>query len=57
MVQFEECLKRELATAEGDKAGFIKEFSEKDYNAIVNGWKVMTPMQLLSAMLLPALMS
>lgn len=39
-LQFEECLKRELAVAEKDKAAFIKEFSESDYNAIEAGWKV-----------------
>ena len=40
MLQFEQCLKRELATAEEDKSGFIKEFSEADFDAIVSGWKV-----------------
>ena len=40
MLQFEECLKRELAVAEKDKAAFIKEFSQSDYNAIEAGWKV-----------------
>jgi len=39
-LQFEECLKRELAVAEKDKAAFIQEFSESDYNAIEAGWKV-----------------
>ena len=39
-MQFEKCLKRELATAEQDKASFVKEFSQADYDAIVSGWKV-----------------
>ena len=33
-------MKRELAVAEKDKAAFIQEFSESDYNAIEAGWKV-----------------
>ena len=40
VVQFEECLKRELGVAQKEKAAFIKEFSESDYNAIEAGWKV-----------------
>lgn len=39
-MQFEQCLQREVATAEKDKDGFIKEFSEADYEAVVGGWKV-----------------
>lgn len=39
-MQFEQCLQREVATAEKDKDGFIKEFSEADYDAVVGGWKV-----------------
>lgn len=39
-MQFGKCLEREVATAEKDKAGFIKEFSEADYEAVVGGWKV-----------------
>ena len=39
-MQFEQCLKREVATAEKDKDGFIKEFSEADFDAVVGGWKV-----------------
>ena len=39
-MQFEQCLQREVATAEKDKNGFIKEFSEADYEAVVGGWKV-----------------
>lgn len=38
--QFEECLKRELGLAQKEKAAFIKEFSESEYNAIEAGWKV-----------------
>lgn len=39
-------MKRELAVAEKDKAAFIQEFSESDYNAIEAGWKVsFTPSQ------------
>ena len=38
--QFEECLRRELGLVQKDKAAFIKEFSESDYNAIEAGWKV-----------------
>lgn len=40
MLQFEECLKRELGLVQKDQAAFIKEFSESDYNAIEAGWKV-----------------
>lgn len=47
MLQFEECLKRELAVAEKDKAAFIKEFSESDYNAIEAGWKVKASQSML----------
>lgn len=39
-MQFEQCLKREVATAEKDKDGFIKEFSQADFDAVVGGWKV-----------------
>lgn len=36
--QFEASLKRELATAEADKAAFVAEFSEADYSKVVGGW-------------------
>lgn len=39
-MQFEQCLKREVAAAEKDKDGFIKEFSQADFDAVVGGWKV-----------------
>jgi phosphoethanolamine N-methyltransferase len=37
--QFEESLRRELDAAVKDKDGFIAEFSQADFDAIVNGWK------------------
>lgn len=37
--QFEQCLQREVATAEKDKDEFIKEFSQADYDVVVGGWK------------------
>lgn len=45
MLQFEECLKRELALVQKDRSSFIKEFSESDYNAIEAGWKVSIVLQ------------
>ncbi len=39
-LQMEASLKRELQTASKEKETFIKEFSEEDYNYIVNGWQV-----------------
>lgn len=35
----EASLKRELQAASEEKDNFIKEFSEEDYNYIVNGWQ------------------
>lgn len=37
--QFLRVLQRELDAVEKDKDSFIKEFSEQDYNDIVDGWK------------------
>ncbi|XP_022889804.1 phosphoethanolamine N-methyltransferase 1-like [Olea europaea var. sylvestris] len=37
--QFIKVLEKELATLEKDKAAFIQDFSEEDYNEIVGGWK------------------
>ncbi|OIT21052.1 PREDICTED: phosphoethanolamine N-methyltransferase 1-like [Nicotiana attenuata] len=37
--QFIKVLKKELDTVEKEKESFIQEFSEKDYNDIVGGWK------------------
>ncbi|TXG50852.1 hypothetical protein EZV62_023376 [Acer yangbiense] len=37
--QFLQVLERELAAVEKDKDAFIHDFSEEDYNAIVDGWK------------------
>nr|PNR42096.1 hypothetical protein PHYPA_016925 [Physcomitrium patens] len=37
--QFVEVLKRELSATEQERDKFIEEFSEDDYNYIVNGWK------------------
>ncbi|KAJ3702390.1 hypothetical protein LUZ61_006095 [Rhynchospora tenuis] len=37
--QFLEVLQRELDTVEKEKDVFIEDFSEEDYDAIVNGWK------------------
>jgi phosphoethanolamine N-methyltransferase len=31
-------MKREVATATADKAGFVAEFSEQDYTEVVGGW-------------------
>lgn len=35
---FEASLRAELARAEGDKAAFVAEFSEADYEEVVGGW-------------------
>ncbi|MQM14088.1 hypothetical protein Taro_047018 [Colocasia esculenta] len=37
--QFLEVLQRELDEVEKDKEAFVHDFSEEDYNDIVNGWK------------------
>ncbi|CAI9773704.1 unnamed protein product [Fraxinus pennsylvanica] len=37
--QFIKVLEKELDTLEKDKASFIQDFSEEDYNEIVGGWK------------------
>ncbi|CAL9759419.1 unnamed protein product [Musa acuminata subsp. burmannicoides] len=37
--QFLEVLQRELDAVEMDKEGFIRDFSQEDYDEIVNGWK------------------
>ncbi|KAK9830089.1 hypothetical protein WJX72_009725 [[Myrmecia] bisecta] len=37
--QFEKSLRRELEQAKADKATFVKDFSQEDYDAIVNGWQ------------------
>ena len=50
-MQFEKCLRRELGVAQKDKAAFIKEFSESDYNAIEAGWKVSWPHHLFFKLL------
>ena len=51
LLQFEECLRRELGVAEKDKAAFIKEFSEADYNAIEAGWKVRAAFSCILALI------
>ncbi|KAL8153552.1 hypothetical protein V2J09_011312 [Rumex salicifolius] len=38
-MQFMQVLEKELAVVEKDKEAFIRDFSEEDYNDIVNGWK------------------
>lgn len=35
---FEASLRKELALVEGQKDEYIKDFSQADYDAIVNGW-------------------
>ena len=42
VLQMEASLKRELQTASEGREKFIKEFSEEDYNYIVNGWQVFS---------------
>eukprot|EP00244_Chara_vulgaris_P000034 TRINITY_DN1003_c0_g1_i4.p1 TRINITY_DN1003_c0_g1~~TRINITY_DN1003_c0_g1_i4.p1 ORF type:complete len:530 (-),score=125.00 TRINITY_DN1003_c0_g1_i4:1398-2912(-) len=37
--QFMDILEKELTKTEEEKDTFIKDFSEEDYNAIVNGWR------------------
>uniref|UniRef100_A0A6U9RMU1 phosphoethanolamine N-methyltransferase n=1 Tax=Picocystis salinarum TaxID=88271 RepID=A0A6U9RMU1_9CHLO len=37
--QFKESLERELAIAEADKEGFLREFTAEDFAAVVNGWR------------------
>lgn len=37
--QFEACLRAELAALEGDRAGFVAEFSERDYAEVVENWR------------------
>lgn len=37
--QFEASLKRELEVAQKGRADFVTDFSEKDYDAIISGWK------------------
>jgi phosphoethanolamine N-methyltransferase len=39
VLQFEASLKKELAAAEAGREGFVAEFSEHDYEAIVSGWQ------------------
>ena len=39
LLQFGECLQRELATVEQDETGFVADLSQADYNAIVDGWR------------------
>lgn len=37
--QFEGCLRRELAGMEADRAGFVAEFSERDFAEVADGWR------------------
>ena len=39
LLQFEASLKRELKAAQEGRAGFVDDFSEKHYDAIVGGWQ------------------
>ncbi len=39
LAQFEECLRRELAAAQADEAGFVADFSQRDYEDVVEGWQ------------------
>ena len=45
-VQFEECLAKELQQIQDAKESFLKSFSHEDFDALVNGWKVLSlPLQ------------
>ena len=39
LLQFEASLKKELAQAQAGREGFVAEFSQSDYDAVVNGWQ------------------
>ena len=39
MSQFEASLRTEVERAQAGREAFVKEFSEKDYEAIVGGWQ------------------
>lgn len=38
--QFEESLARERETAQRERAGFVKEFSQADFDHLIQGWQV-----------------
>lgn len=52
MMQFQECLKRELQAARQQEATFVREFSKEDFNHLVHGWEVSRrpPLPLRSCM-------
>ena len=39
LLQFEASLKRELEAAQEGRAGYVADFSQKHYDAIVDGWQ------------------